>query len=288
MNFFVTKYYFVLIISLLFFQNGFSQSKEKELLLIQNVKDLMNSNTEQALNITNLLLEKSTITDAEKIKINFLAAKIYKMKGDYSNSLKFLFEEKKFNSSIDEKDNLLIELEKINVLRELALKEEANDLINAIENNKNDFGSSNLKTFKEASILLEKVKFLLRDQKSSKGIQLLQNQLQSSNNLKDFPELVLSYTITLGQLYLENKNSDKAKKCFEEALQLLNKKENYNNYEKAFALLGLSNVYFQAKNHEEANVLLKEAYTISIGLQNTYLQESILKNLSINYLLLIF
>ena len=138
MNFFVTKYYFVLIISLLFFQNGFSQSKEKELLLIQNVKDLMNSNTEQALNITNLLLEKSTITDAEKIKINFLAAKIYKMKGDYSNSLKFLFEEKKFNSSIDEKDNLLIELEKINVLRELALKEEANDLINAIENNKNE------------------------------------------------------------------------------------------------------------------------------------------------------
>ncbi len=286
MNFFVTKYYFVLILSLLFFQNGFSQSKEKELLLIQNVKDLMNSNTEQALNITNLLLEKSTITDAEKIKINFLAAKIYKMKGDYSNSLKFLFEEKKFNSSIDEKDNLLIELEKIYVLRELGLNEEANDLINAIENNKNDLGSTNLKTFKEASIVLEKVKFLVRDQKPSKGIQLLQNQLQSSNNLKEFPELALSYTITLGQLYLENKNSDKAKKYFEEALQLLNKKENYNNYEKAFALLGLSNVYFQAKNHEEANVLLKEAYTISIGLQNTYLQESIIKNLSINYLAL--
>jgi len=286
MNFFLLRYYFILLVVGLFSQSVFSQSKEKELLLIQNVKDLMNSNPEQAINITKLLLGKSSVTDAEKAKINFLAAKIYKIKGDYSNSLKFLYEEKKFDSHLDEKEKLLIELEKINVLRELALKEEANDLINAFENKKSDSESNNLKTFKEASIVLEKVKFLLLDQKSAKGIELLQNQLQASNNLKEFPELALSYTITFGQLYLENKNSDEAKKYFEKALQIINQKQNYNNYEKVFALLGLSNVYFQAKNHEEANVLLKEAYTISIGLQNTYLQEAIIKNLSINYLAL--
>lgn len=286
MNFFSIKYYITLLVVGLFFQSSFSQSKEKELILIQNVKDLMNSNPEQAINITKLLLGKPSTTDADKAKINFLAAKIYKIKGDYSNSLKFLFEEKKFDSYLDENEKLLIELEKINVLRELALKEEAYDIINSIENKKNDFETTNFKTFKDASLTLEKVKFLLIDQKPSKGIELLHNQFQNSNNLKEFPELALSYTITFGQLYLENKNNVKAKKYFEEALHIINQKENYNNYEKVFTLLGLANVYFQAKDHEDANVLLKEAYTISIGLQNTYIQESIIENLNINYLAL--
>jgi len=286
MNFSPIKYYITFLVVALFFQIGFSQSKEKELLLIQNVKDLMNSNPEQAINITKLLLGKSSITDAEKAKINFLAAKIYKIKGDYSNSLKFLYEEKKFDTFLNEKEKLLIELEKINVLRELALKEEAYDVINAIENKKIDYENTDLKTFKEASLTLEKVKFLLIDQRPAKGIELLQNELQTTNNLVKFPELALSYYITLGQLYLENKNSVEAKKYFEAALRIINQKENYHNYEKVYMLLGLSNVYFQAKLHEQANVLLKEAYTISIGLQNTYLQESIIKNLNINYLAL--
>ena len=286
MNFLSLRYYFILTIVGLFSQCVFSQSKEKELLLVQNVKDLMNSNPEQAINITKLLLGKSSITNTEKAKINFLAAKIYKIKGDYSNSLKFLYEEKKFDSYLDEKEKLLIELEKLNVLRELALKDEAYDIINAIESKKTDFENESLNTFKEASLVLEKAKFLSIDQKPAKGIELLQSTLQATNNLKEFPELALSYKITLGQLYLENKNSDKAKKYFTDALQIINQKENYNNYEKVFTLLGFSNVYFQSKKHEEANVLLKEAYTISIGLQNIYLQETIIKNLSINYLAL--
>ena len=69
----------------------------------QNVKELMNSNPEQAINITKLLLSKPSITDAEKAKINFLTAKIYKVKGDYSNSLQFLFEEKKYINYLTDK-----------------------------------------------------------------------------------------------------------------------------------------------------------------------------------------
>ena len=277
-------YYLLFLIAISYSQIVYSQSDTKESILYQNVKELMNTNPDQAINITKLLLSKPSITDAEKEKINFLAARIYKIKGDYGNSLKFLFAEKKFDDFTTDQEKLLIELEKIAVLRELTLIEEAKDVIKAVENKKFDFTNKNFIIFKEASLLLEKVKFLLKDQKSSKGIELLQNELDKSNNLKEFPELALSYTITFGQLYLENKNIAKAKKYFEEALLEINKKTDKYNYEKVFSLIGLANVDFQEKAYDKAIVLLKEAYTISIGLQNTYLQESIIKNLSINYL----
>lgn len=274
----------LLILAFLFFQNAcFSQAEIKESILNQNVKELMNSNPEQAINITKLLLSKPSITDAEKAKINFLTAKIYKIKGDYSNSLQFLFEEKKYANYLTDQEKLVIELEKIEVFRELSLDKEAKDLLASIENN--DIGTSkDVTVFKKASILLEKVKFFLNEQKYTEGISLLTNELQKTNNLKDFPELALSYTITLGQLNLENRNFIESKKYFEAALTTIKKDKYNNNYAKVFALSGLASIYFQEKRHNDAINLLLEAYNNSIGLQNVYLQESVIKKLSVNYL----
>lgn len=276
--------YNILFLALLLFQNAcYSQSEIKESLLNQNVKELMNSNPEQAINITKLLLSKPSITDAEKAKINFLTAKIYKVKGDYSNSLQFLFEEKKYANYLTDKEKLVVELEKIEVLRELSLDKEAKDILTTIENN--DIGTSkDVRVFKKAAILLEKVKFLFNEQKFTDGITLLTNELQASDNLKDFPELALSYSLTLGQLNLENRNFIEAKKHFEDALTTIKKSKYNNNYAEVFALSGLASICFQEKKHNDAIQLLLNAYNNSIGLQNIYLQESVIKKLSVNYL----
>ncbi len=279
MKLYSLKYYFSLI-ALLFSLVCFSQSENKELLLNQNAKELMNSNPEQAINITKLLLSKPSITPSETAKINFLTAKIYKAKGDYSNALQFLFEEKKFADYLSDEEKLTIELEKVSVLRELSLDKEAKDILNSAEST-GVRGNADFKTFKEAAILLEKVAFITKDQKFSEGLELLQNQLQS-NNLNKFPELKLSYDIALGQLYLETRNLDLAKKYFNDALVKINKTN--NNYQKIFVLSGLAGVYFQEKKHNEAIKALTESYDYAIGLQNTYIQESIINELLINYL----
>ena len=113
---------------------------------------------------------------------------------------------------------------------------------------------------------------------------MLTNELQASDNLIDFPELALSYTLTLGQLNLENRNFVEAKKYFENALTTIKKSKYNNNYAEVFALSGLASICFQEKKHNDAIQLLLNAYNNSIGLQNVYLQESIIKKLSVNYL----
>jgi AraC-like DNA-binding protein len=283
MKLYSLKYYFSLI-ALLFSLVCFSQSENKELLLNQNAKELMYSNPEQAINITKLMLSKPSITPSEEAKINFLTAKIYKAKGDYSNSLHFLFEEKKFAEYLSDTEKLTIELEKAAVLRELSLDKEAKDILSLVENNTDSKGNAEFKTFKEASVVLEKSAFLNKEQKYAEAIEMLVNERRKSNNLDAFPELKLSYAIALGQLYIENRNIELAKKHFDEALLLLNENKGTNNYQKIFVLSGLASVYFQEKKHEKAIDALTEAYDYAIGLQNTYLQESIINKLLINYL----
>jgi len=260
----------------------FSQSENKEMLLNQNVKELMNSNPEQAINITKLLLSKPSITAGETAKINYLTAKIYRVKGDYSNALQFLFEEKKFADYLSNEEKLTIELEKVEVLRELSLDKEAKDILNAAESGNDPKGDADFKTFKDAAILLERVAFLNKDLKFKEGAEMLQNQLQISNNLIKFPELKLSYDIALGQQYLENRNLESAKKSFNSAFDKINKTT--NNYQKIAILSGLANIYFQEKKHNEAISALTMAYNYAIGLQNTYIQEKLLNELLINYL----
>ncbi len=282
MKFFTLKYYFSFLIVVLFSSVCFSQSENKELLLNQNAKELMNSNPEQAINITKLLLSKPSITPSEIAKINFLTAKIYKTKGDYSNSLQFLFEEKKFTDYLSDEEKLTIELEKVSVLRELSLDKEAKDILNSAESTNDVRDNKDFKAFKEAAVLLEKAAFLIKDQKFTEGSEMLQKELQKSNNLDKFPELKLSYDIALGQLYLESRNLELAKKHFNSAFLKINKTN--DNYQKIFVLSGLAGIYFQEKKHTEAIKVLAEAYDFAIGLQNTYIQESIINKLLINYL----
>ena len=54
--------------------------------LSNDIESLINSNPDQALKIAQHLLSKTTITYAEKAKINLLIAKAYKVKGDYSSA----------------------------------------------------------------------------------------------------------------------------------------------------------------------------------------------------------
>ena len=87
---------FILIIG--FFQSNIrAQSLLNQHYLSNDVESLINTNPDQALKIAQHLLSKTNITYAEKAKVNFFISKAYKVKGDYSSALNFLFEEKKYN-----------------------------------------------------------------------------------------------------------------------------------------------------------------------------------------------
>lgn len=265
-----------------FNQKGFSQFEVKENFLDQNVKKLIYSDPEQALSVTKLMLSKANVTDYEKAKINILIAKANKVKGDYSSSLNVLFEEKKYEKQTTEYDKLVIELEKIAILRELSFNKEVDKNVSILEKKHLNASDKKLQLFRNASIALEKAKIMLRKQDYSKGIEILKKELQ--NTTSNFQDLAIWYKITLGQLYLESRNYTNATAFFGDAIKNINALENKNKFAKIFAISGLAKVYFQEKEHAKAIQILTEANSYSIDLKNLYLQEMIAKQLNVNYL----
>jgi hypothetical protein len=85
--------YFLYTIFFVFFSNAIhSQSLLNKQFLSNDIEHLLNSKPDQALKIAQHLLSKTNITNNEKAKINFLISKTYKVKGDYSSALTFLYE----------------------------------------------------------------------------------------------------------------------------------------------------------------------------------------------------
>lgn len=269
---------------LFFNEEVFAQQEVKENFLYENVKKLIYSDPEQALSISKLLLSKSNITDFEIAKINILIAKANKAKGDYSSALNILFDERKYEKQTTEYDKIIIELEKIKILRELSFNKEVENNLDLLEKKHLITANKRLQLYKKAAIALEKAKIALSKQEYFKGIETLKEELQ--NVTVNFPELKIWYEITLGQLYLESRNNISATKCFEDALKNINAFESQNKYVKIFAIAGIAKVYFQEKKHAEAIKILTEANLYSIELKNLYLEEIISKQLNASYLAL--
>ena len=87
------KYFLYIIFFVLLSNAMHSQSLLNKQYLSNDIEHLLNSNPDQALKIAQHLLSKTNITNSEKSKINFLISKAYKVKGDYSSALNFLYEE---------------------------------------------------------------------------------------------------------------------------------------------------------------------------------------------------
>ncbi len=255
--------------------------------LSNDIESLINSNPDQALKIAQHLLSKTTITNSEKAKINLLIAKAYKVKGDYSSALNFLFEEKNYSDYLTVKEKIAIEIEKIAILRELALDKQSKKIMTSLEHTTAVLSDASLKRYAEVCISLEKAHFLLKENQLDSGIKMLIDLENSSESVfKSYPDLELYYDITLGSFYLEKRDLEKSKKFFDLAIGSANKQKDVNVLIKVESLIGLATISFQKKEHRNGIIILNEALLNSQKLANIFLQETIIGQQNVNYLAL--
>jgi hypothetical protein len=278
--------FFILIFGF-YNSNVEAQSLLNQHYLSNDVENLINSNPDQALKISQHLLSKTNITNAEKAKVNFLISKAYKVKGDYSSALNFLFEEKNYTDYLSETEKINIDIQKIILLRELSLDKQAKIILNNAENSiKNKLDQSENLPLKIA-LTIEKAQFLFKEDKINESIKLLKNQELFSNDvLKNFEELRLYYNSILGKLYIEKRIFDKAKMHFQ-LVDSISKNNKYNNvFANIDALIGLANISFLKKEHNNVIAILNKALLNSQQIGNIFLQEKIIRQQIVNYLAL--
>lgn len=198
----INRYFYFLLLFGFLHSNSNAQSSLNKHYLADDIENLIDSNPDQALKIAQYLLSKTNTTNNEKARVNFLISEAYKVKGDYSSALNFLYEEKNYEDYLKEEELIDIEISKIGLLRELTLDKQAKKILNNLERKFKDSADSQLRLYLEASTALEKAKFFLKDGKAENGISLLKKQEASSGKvLKGHKELQLSYVITFGQLF---------------------------------------------------------------------------------------
>lgn len=283
----INRYFSFILLFGCFHSNSNAQSFLNKHYLSDDVENLINSNPDQALKISQYLLSKTNTSYKEKARVNFLISKAYLVKGDYSSALNFLYEEKNYEDYLTEEEKINIEIGKIDLLRELTLYKQAKKLLKNLETNIGNTADPKLKLYLEVSIALEKARFLLNEGKGEKGISILKEKEAPSNKaLKSNKDLEINYKIALGQLYFKQNDLAQAKKYFESAITLVNSQNGENIYSKIDAIQGLAGVYFAEKNHQKVIALGNEAMVYAKGFGNLFVQIEIIQQQNLSYLAL--
>ncbi|WP_284653845.1 helix-turn-helix domain-containing protein [Flavobacterium terrisoli] len=282
----INRYFYFFLLFGFLHSNSNAQSLNKHY-LADDVENLIHSNPDQALKIAQYLLSKTNTTNNEKARVNFLISKAYLVKGDYSSALNFLYEEKNYEDYLSEKERINIEIDKINLLRELTLDKQAKKILENLENTFGNSTDSRMKLYLDLAVAIEKAKFLAKEGKAENGITLLQKQIVPSEKvLVNAKELQPDFIITFGQLYLEQRNFTEAQKYFEMAIEMINKRGDQNVYTKIEALHGLAKVYFLKKEHQKATSFDEEAMSYAKNFNNLFWQVKIIQQQNVSYLAL--
>lgn len=134
---------------------------------------------------------------------------------------------------------------------------------------------------------MELSRFLLNEHQIDKGIRLLSRQKNNSTaTFKSYPELEVSYLITLGEFNLQKRNFKEAELNFNTALSKIKSYESKNIYLKTLVLTGLAEVHFLQKNQEKVTSILSDAFKYTKKLHNIYLEEKIIQQQIVNFLAL--
>lgn len=281
------RYFYFILLFGLFHSNSNAQSFSNKHYLSDDIESLINSNPDQALKVAQYLLSKTNTAITEKAKVNFLISRAYKIKGDYSSALNFLYEEKNYEDYLSEEEKINIEIDKIDLLRELSLDKQAGKILDNLESGFKSSLNNKLKLYLETSIALERAKFLLKKGKAGDGIELLKkNESSYAKIAEKFPALELNWILTLGQLSVEQKDFASARKYYESAVAIVNKRNGEAIYSKIDALHGLATTYFLKNEHQKAVALNTEALTYAEKLNNLFLQVKIYQQQNQSYLAL--
>lgn len=289
MNFFRVLFniFIVFVFSVVFLSTtADAQNISDEPLLFKESQGLMYNNPDEALKIALHLLSKST-SESEKSEINFLVAEIYKVKGDYSNALTYLFEAGNKNVDLEAFPGIRVAVAKSEILRILYLDDQAKQYFQEAENMLPSVKDSNEKKFSESLLLLEEIRLYLERQNYKAALALIDKNAEEINEAsKLFPYFDLWFAISKGRAFSGLNKFEKCVENFNFALHLIGKETNKNTYAEAIVFVGLANVYFQRKEHNQAVILLQKALKAAKAINNIYLLKDINKQLTDNYIAL--
>lgn len=261
-----------------------AQTSSKQESLFDESEDLLYSKPNEALKVGFHLLKNSS-SNSDKAKINLLIAKIYKVKGDYSNSLNYLFAADRNSTNLPAVLAVEILVKKADILRELYIDDDSKRYMAAAEKKALTLNDPKDKIFVNALITLEKARMDLERQNYKEALILIQEQDGKLENLaQNYPDLDLKCKIIQGRIYCGLGEFDKAQTYFDSTLLDLNKANNKYNYAEIYTLSGLATVYFHKKDHKKAISALLKALNSAKMLGNLYLEEAIDNQLIINYI----
>lgn len=234
-----------------------------------------------------MLLLNNSNSDNEKLKLNLLISKIYKVKGDYSSAYKFLFEAEKLIENSTPEEIVKLNLAKAEILRYLYLDNPSNKCVELAFENSNKIIDKKVSAKMQSLIIFEKLSMLLERQKNNEFNQLLienetsifQNQNDNREYLKKYYLLKAKYSNEIGgyknaQLFLLKTN------------ELLLKDEKIDLFSEAKYLNELAKYYFHNRTYNKAIEALDKAMSNSKKIENIYLIEMIHKSYVLNYLAL--
>ncbi|MGX7668699.1 helix-turn-helix domain-containing protein [Flavobacterium pedocola] len=272
--------------AMLFATAAGAQTLSKQESLFDETEDLLYSKPNEALRVAFHLLNNAS-SNEEKAKLRLLIAKIYKVKGDYSNSLKYLFEADRNATDLPAVLAIEILVKKADILRELYLDDQAKKYLAAAEEKALTVEDQNDKVFVNSLIILEQSRIFFERQNFKEGLQLIQQQAADLKKIQlRNPELDLKYTIIQGRIYAGLGDFEKAQSFYTTASETLEKLNAKFDYADIYCLSGSATVYFHKKEHAKAIALLLKAEKKAQSLGNLYLVEMVTNQLVSNYIAL--
>jgi len=276
---FKTTFLFLIVI---FWSKTFAQKIPKQEFLFAEAENLYNSNPDEALKIAKLIKNNSS-TEKEKINANLLLAKIYSIKGEYGNVLKYLFENN--INLIQSTEKAEINIRKAEILRVLYLDQLSIKYINEASNNLKLIEKNNLYYLLYSKILLEKINLFINVKKYNNALELINKEaFFIEKNLKKHQELQKLLLLSKAKIYLGLTNYSKSSFYLEELNKILNSEKIKDKNTELYYLIEIANLKFQEKKHKEAITFLEKALQYSKEINNIQHINKCYKNLSINYL----
>ncbi|WP_300568392.1 helix-turn-helix domain-containing protein [Flavobacterium sp.] len=269
---------------LLFFALVFSnvivaQKSLKQETLFDECEALIYSKPNDALKIGFHILKTST-SNSDRAKINLLIAKVYRFKGDHSNSLNYLFEASKNKTDLPPALAIDIAFNKAAILRKLYIDDQSNKYIKEAEEKISELKDKKEYSYAKGLITLERSLMYLDRQNYKAAFKLIEQDSVE----KKYPELNLWFALTKGRIYCGLGDFENAQLYLDKGIELINKSVPRNTFAEIYTLSGLATVYFHKKEHDKAIAALLKALKSAKMFGNLYLIETINNQLIVNYI----
>jgi len=273
--------FWIVFLSLLFHVNSFAQNSG----LISKAKELVDSNPDEALKITEHILNTSQNLQ-EKVEANIIRAKCYIVKGEYNDVVPYVFDSVNYSENISEKAKAELNIIRAKLFRTVYLDKQAElYLNNAIETVRSSQLNQKLKDSLNALISLESIYMTLDRGNNNKVIEL------ANTFEKDYKDFInknvnskISFLLAKEKAFNRLMYRDSARIYVNKIFTLLDLNNYSNILNKSIIYSELGQLYLQNKDFSKSEETLFIASKFAEIIDNPSLMRDINKGLAINYL----